>query len=557
MSLLAKLKERSAGPARQTEVQRIIDLPQVEADDSFDQTSIQRRPDCPLTLNKIQRQALSSLTQHNSLFGPIGVGWGKSWIAVLSGSALKADLSIILAPASTLDNLRLVLNQLSRHFWVPRTHVMSYAALSQPTTTCLLSDISKGHSKVVLVCDEAHKLKRMDSARTKRVVRFMQSNPTTIFVPLSGTMTSKSVKDFAHLAEMALRDNTPLPRDPHDLEAWSQVLDSDGRPTQHDFERFMPVDPKVEGTSQQERCRRTFQHRLRRTPGVVASDVGSLGTSLVIEGITDVNIPPIINDALTTIESGEDLSGEVLVDDASVWRAKQHVTQGFFYQWDWPDGIPDYDYMDARSSWSRHVRAVLSTEARTGFDSPTLVAKEVERQLESGANDPIHRAYKRWLPYTDTPPPPTKTIWLDDYLVRHAANWANTQSEPVILWYSSQAVGELLRSWGWPVYGAGDSPPLTPHTCAMSIKAHGVGKNLQGWSKALVIAPPSGGLVWEQLLGRSHRQGQQADEVVMFVYAHHQTFKDSLRKAVREARYIEASTGNTQKLLYATKTKVT
>jgi hypothetical protein len=55
---------------------------------------------------------------------------------------------------------------------------------------------------------------------------------------------------------------------------------------------------------------------------------------------------------------------------------------------------------------------------------------------------------------------------------------------------------------------------------------------------------------WEQLIGRTHRQGQLADEVEVYVFAHG-AFADALETARERAKYIENTTGNTQKLLLA------
>jgi len=84
-----------------------------------------------------------------------------------------------------------------------------------------------------------------------------------------------------------------------------------------------------------------------------------------------------------------------------------------------------------------------------------------------------------------------------------------------------------------------------------SIDAHGTGKDLQGYANHLVTTPPASGVKWEQLLGRSHRPGQLADEVAFQVYAHTRETEGSFRNAVRDALYIEQTTGQKQKLNYA------
>jgi hypothetical protein len=85
----------------------------------------------------------------------------------------------------------------------------------------------------------------------------------------------------------------------------------------------------------------------------------------------------------------------------------------------------------------------------------------------------------------------------------------------------------------------------------MSIAAHGIGKNLQSWCNQLILCPPSSGHIWEQLLGRTHRPGQEADEVTVFVYVHTPRFAQALQQALVDAEYIQMSTGNAQKILFA------
>jgi hypothetical protein len=69
-----------------------------------------------------------------------------------------------------------------------------------------------------------------------------------------------------------------------------------------------------------------------------------------------------------------------------------------------------------------------------------------------------------------------------------------------------------------------------------------------------VTTAPTSGTVWEQLLGRTHRPGQEADEVTFDVYRHTIELRAAMTKAVRDAHYQQDTTGNRQKLLAATYT---
>ena len=56
----------------------------------------------------------------------------------------------------------------------------------------------------------------------------------------------------------------------------------------------------------------------------------------------------------------------------------------------------------------------------------------------------------------------------------------------------------------------------------------------------------------EQLIGRTHRPGQNSDEVLVDFVAATPSGRDAVRAAVRRAQYLDAVQGNPQKLTLAT-----
>ena len=82
-----------------------------------------------------------------------------------------------------------------------------------------------------------------------------------------------------------------------------------------------------------------------------------------------------------------------------------------------------------------------------------------------------------------------------------------------------------------------------------SIGSNAEGRNLQAWHRNLVMAPPPQGRTWEQLLGRTHRSGQEADEVLVTVYLGCLEQLEAFRQATWDAEYIESSQ-QAQKLCY-------
>jgi hypothetical protein len=266
-------------------------------------------------------------------------------------------------------------------------------------------------------------------------------------------------------------------------------------------------------------------------------------------------LSPKVAELLEALESrGELPDGDIAADDIAVWRAHRQLSQGFFLRWDWPNNEIDHRWLEARRRWNQCLRRELEVNEREGYDSGFLVACHIERELGAGNVRRLREIHKAWLAWQGEkakPVPPTVPVWIDDRLINYSVEWLNKQKEPSLLWYEHQTVGDALERRGVTVYRAGQEPPNNGKPCAMSIAAHGIGKNLQAWSNQLILCPPSSGHVWEQLLGRTHRPGQLADEVTVNVFAHTPRFDGAITKAIEDAEYIQMSTGNAQKILFA------
>jgi hypothetical protein len=560
--------------ARLTETQRIVALENKRNGPLPDLTGELKTEGGTMHLRPLQSEALQTIRQVGGGFFPIGVGHGKTMIALLAGTVLKSELAIILCPASVRNQMSSDAVECYQHFKQPRRYeILSYEGLSRPDGTDLLEQLSDGvdKTKIVLVCDEAHRMKRMQSSRTKRLIRFMQANPEVRFIALSGTMTARSLRDFGHLAELALRESSPVPRDRTHLESWSQVIDAAGRPGPTDWERVRPLwnwaypDRKDQylytyTADRQELMRKAFQKRMRSTFGVVASRAGSLGCSLVLlkhDAPCDPKIEELIRKAVC---DDEDPAGNVILDDLHKHRIMRQLGCGYYHEWDWGDTPEDIqeEWMLRRRNWFRFVRNELENNSCRGYDSPKLVTDVMQAQLETGAARPQHRALALWNDSKDKADPKPLPVWVDKGIVTGALEHVRQMDRPTILWYEGRAVenmiNEMAGSTGIHAYGAQargnwmQFDTSGKESIALSIKAHGIGKNLQAWSNQIVLTPPSGGLTWEQLLGRTHRAGQEADEVECIWYGHTSGFCNAMMRASSEAEYIENTTGNVQKL---------
>jgi hypothetical protein len=383
----------------------------------------------------------------------------------------------------------------------------------------------------------------------------MKENEGCRFVALSGTITTRSLRDYAHLIELALRKNSPLPKPYRELMEWADAIDvikpgEDRTPRAPGaLVRFCEGDESV---------RSGFRRRLVETPGVVATTESAIGTSLYLRAVKEpeIKIPESITQALENLIATWAIGDEELTDPMSVGRVARQLSCGFYYVWEWPDGAKDWEWLDARKNWHKAVREFLKRRARKGIDSPLLVTNAVLR----GEFPDMEPAWEAWAAVKDRPEPPVKAIWVDHFLVDYAMEWiAKQQTEKDgngIVWFEHRAIEEQLRSRCATVFGAGQDAELgacKESVIACSINAHGTGKNLQRWNRNLILTPPANGTKTEQLLGRTHRPGQEADEVWFDVCLHTEFLVRAYDAAVQDAHYVEETQGQKQKILYATK----
>jgi len=158
----------------------------------------------------------------------------------------------------------------------------------------------------LVICDEVHRLANPNSGSAKRWLTMMRARRRR-FVGLSGTMARKSLKNYAHIALLALGDKCFLPRQEGEVALWADVMSEDGREWKDeenkidmrpllepvrlfalDAVRRGLVDPLSVGgtlTPDAPGFRRAYRVRRDCAPGVVASDETEVGCSLIISNL--------------------------------------------------------------------------------------------------------------------------------------------------------------------------------------------------------------------------------------------------------------------------------
>jgi hypothetical protein len=500
---------------------------------------------------EIQSAALIEAAKADGLFAPIGVGYGKTLISLTLPFAMDSKCAVLLVPPALKRQLSIEIETVyGKHFDLPldRIHIVAYSELSSAKKATILEDIEPD----LIVADEAHSLRHRSSARTKRFLRYMKEHPECRLAALSGTMTNRSILEYAHLIELALRKNSPLPRGYRELKDWAGALD------------VKPDYVLSPGVLRQfgEPVREGFRRRLVETEGVVATDKSELGTSLVIRRL-GLTLPASVHVKLESVRKTWAVGDEELTSILELFRVLRQLACGFYYHWVWPENEPDVEWLEARAAWGKEVREKLR-QSREGLDSPLLLAQAAERYRkwdEKGRPSPRPKTmwpsntWAAWRRHKLKKVPPTEAVWLDDFMVQGAIKWARSQDSPSIIWYEHEALGRRIAEDGhFPLYGAGtDASQSTERIIVASMKVQGTGKNLQHFCRNLYTSLPFNGSMFEQVTGRTHRPGQTRDEVIVDWFGHTPETEEALTKIIDDAEYMEETTGQRQKVLYASR----
>lgn len=538
------------------ELRRVLALPRRDATalpPNFDRemTDALRTAHGTMALRPIQALALIEAGVCGGLFGPIGVGEGKTLITLLAPYVLAAERPLLLLPAGLVKKTERERTTLERHWCIPKhVRLLSYEWLGRVQGSKEL-DVYRPD---LIVCDEVHKLKNRRAAVTRRVARYMHAHPETKFIGLSGTVMRKSLLDFGHILRWCLKDGAPVPCTETELEEWASALDEE---TANELCRYEPGElfqlctpEEISADPPLTAVRRGFRRRLTETPGVVATagDDAKVSCSLYVRAVT-YDVDPVTDRHFSKLRGAWKTPDDwPLCQAVDVWRHARELALGFHYVW---DPRPPQAWMDARKAWCAFVRETLS-RSRT-LDSELQVAQAC------AAGRLPDDELRAWQAVRETFKPNTVAVWHDDSALRVCLDWT---SQPGIVWTEHALFAQRLSQIaGIPYFGAkglaadgrfiDDADARKP--CIASIDANREGRNLQTkWNRNLIVSPPEGPDIWQQTIGRTHRPLQPADEVVVDVLFGCAEHARAWRKALAGAESIRDTVGGSEhKLLIA------
>ncbi len=524
---------------------------------------------CVTKLRPIQAWALYEAPLAGGCLGLIGVGHGKTILNLLTPLVFPGcKMAVLLIPPGLKKQLVRDYLALREHFKVPSLrvglregwivpgapilHVVPYSLFSRAGSASILEELKPD----LIIADEAHKLRYKQTATTARVLRYLSANDSCRLCDWSGTITAKSIKDYAHLLAFSHGEKSPLPLKFDVLESWASALDPS--------EFQAPAGALKRLCAPGETVQEGFHRRLVETLGVVSTKASPVDASLYLVERPAPKIPAKVEAALDDLRSrwvrGD---GEELIQALDVARCAKELACGFYYRWIFPRGearaVIDR-WLSVRKSWHKELREKLKFR-RENLDSPLLCEQAAKRFFDRYKGPlPVWETefYKEWLEVKDTVQPQTEAVWIDDFLARDCASWG--AKERGVIWYEHEAFGlKVSELSGLPKHAGGLGAEAKilgekgDRSIVASIKAHGTGRDgLQRLFNAQLVAnPPTSGATWEQLLGRLHRIGQEKDDVTTHVYRHTPEFAEAIDSALDQARYIEGTLGTLQKLLLA------
>jgi hypothetical protein len=532
-----------------------------------------KTPGGTMKLRPVQAIALYEAMECGGLFGPIRVGGGKTALTLIAPLVLEAKRPVLLLPAMLIEKTRHDRKILAEHWHLPTNlQIISYELLGLVQSAQKLEYIRPD----LIVADECHYLKNHRAGRTRRVTRYMHEHPETKFVGVSGTVMKASVKDFAHLLRWALKGNAPIPVTEDEVEAWADALDERVNPLarrqpeallalsagslQNDRGRELAGLLDTLERDDVARARRAFQSRLLETRGVVASSrTDGVTCSLRVSGL-EYQPSAVTEQHIGSMRNGvKDAHGKFVVwpwttpdgwSFSEPFEFRMYLRQlalGFHGIW---EPRPPPEWIEARRNWASFVRETL--EESQVLDTELQVANTVDQGKISTTT------LERWRAVRDTFTIQPKDVWHDDAALTACAAWM--EKERGIVWCEHRFFARRLAQLTCaPYYGAnglsesGESITVVKpgRAIIVSRQANATGRNLQMFSTNLVTSCSPCAQIVEQLIGRTHRDGQEADEVTVDILLGCREHHDSFQRALDGARAAADTLGHDQKLLLA------
>lgn len=535
-----------------------------------------------MVLKPVQAVALYEFQKYGGLVGHLRVGSGKTLVSLLAPIILGIQNYALIVPASLREKTNRERVKYSQHWKLPQTfRIWSYEELGRVQGANILTTFKPQ----LLILDEAHKAKNRKAGVVRRLIRYMQEFPDTKVIVMSGTLLRNSIEDFGHLSAWALKQGSPLPLDIGTLKEWAEALEDPESflSVQHPG-ALMSLPGGDDADDERQQVRQKVQSRMLETPGVVGSRGEQVSASLYLKPVTYPTNSHTGDNFKRLRTLWETPDGYGISEAVILWKTARELALGFHYitvsekaykefaksssrsvynRTMSPEGRKEFEaflaearppeeWLGPRREWAKFVRDVLS-------DSRTL---DTEKQvaLACAAGQLRTREFHAWRSVRESFDAYQLAVWHDDSALKVCEEWAK-KAENGIIWAEHRFFArELAKRTGLPYFGLGglnskgeaidDSSSMAKYPVVIaSISSNATGRNLQRYNDNLVVSVPTNGMTWEQMLGRTHRDGQQADTVNVDVFLGCREHYEAIPRAIRQAEAIRDTVGEEQKLL--------
>ncbi len=627
------LPKRTKASPEELEIARIVNLPMEEVLDEVDtevfcfENLLAKAFDDGERLRQVQASAVKAYQDQGGGLFPIAVGHGKTGISLMVANSAFAmgvkRILLIIPPAQVAGLMKRHIPEwrgrvpldVPFHFLSGRPPAQRAAMVNSGLPGCYIMSytlVSAGDGldnlftmqPELIIADEVHCLKNKQSARTKRIMEYLKEcHPQ--FVGMSGTITSKSIKDYHHLMLAALGLGAPVPTLARTMHHVDDAIncDAEDRTRANDYgirlmkpflswaKEHFPDEEFKRGET--ESYRRAFRHRMHMTPGIVATGDAEFGVSL---SITNLEIPketlakePGFERVLKLLAEVDDPmitpNGDDIDHGFHKYKWKRELVNGFYHLLSWPEAegyaerknitvaaadeilIRAQDHLALKQDYYSELRQFFK-DAPKHLDTPMLVGLEMSRNGSERVGDELYAAWleAKEADFEGRPDRDAEMIRVSPFKVNAAVTWAKQFGTGIIwTWHPEfgQWVVEALQEAGvdavWCPAGddfiedLGDPLRGGKGDCiaVASIAGHGTGRNLQAFERCLMLEFPREPIQAEQTIGRIHRPGQEKDHVDVYTMLSLDFDHHNRAACLNDAIYIQQSTGQHQKIVYA------
>jgi hypothetical protein len=517
-------------------------------------------------LRPIQAATLSEIHDMRGAFITARVGAGKTLIGALAATDLALDSKrpLYITRGGVEASTRKALYDISANWKIRPINLTSYSKLALDYENKILG----GYQPDLIIADESDAMANTRSGCWQIVRHYIQAmrareraeklpfGALLVFVPMCGTPTDTSLKQYSHLLHAALgRDRCPVPKDWQEENAWCAALDEGVTPES----RWQPgALPRLDlaaavGVSELERARNAYGSRFRLTPGVMTTGDARPANQLHITAI-DLEASPKVAAMVTRMRrtycTPDDHPFEMPME---LWRHARELQADFYNVW---DPRPPAEWLIVRKEW--HQLREENYGPRLRYRTPGHLVQAIEAGHVKDVS--IVNAWRAWQEMQPIFVPNPVPVFVDDTTTRACAEWLE-QSRGGLLWVEFPALGyRLEKLTGIPYYRAqglrADGKSLEQHArgfpAIASVRSCSYGLNLQRIFSANYYATPmSTNKFWEQSLGRTHRDGQTSPIVTAEVAMMVSEAYSSMIYAIRKAEMVHSTMRQSQKLVYA------